>query len=317
MVWPTFPLRPTVKPDDLDGVTNGNVPAHLLVDVGRRGSKMHHTAARGWRCLMAHAEAAGFRWDLASIDPRTYEQQVAAFDGSNPAKWTGVLGRYVPEEQWATAPTSFTTDIRTWQNKRWKRRVGTAAAAVPGTSPHGWALAADLAEQTDDDPAAEGITQAFAEWLVADDIALKCGFGWSLQDEPWHLTWFYGDVIPPFVAAWENPPVKPLPPSPIVEDDDMTRITVIKVADSKAEFWGFMLDGVAPTVQWSGNGADPRVQAKMAQLRATPSFQELKLSVDDLKNVTLIGPAPTGDTNDKGQPRTWGRGNFFAWLPGV
>jgi hypothetical protein len=208
---PTFPIRHTKRPSDLDGETNGKVPAKLLVDIGRRKSKMHHLAFRGWACLMWHAERAGFRWDLASIDPRTYAQQVLIFDGrEHPAS-----GRYLPESMWAAAGNAAfvsPVDVRTWEGERWKRRRGTAAAAVPGTSPHGWALAVDLAEAWDDGHyPPRSISEEFARWLVANDIALRCGFGWSMQSEPWHLQWFVGDDMPAFVLAWEGTPTDPQP----------------------------------------------------------------------------------------------------------
>lgn len=204
MSMPIFPIRPYANkmPSDLKGHTNGKVPDNLLVDIGKRNSKMHHTAYRGWKCLMWHAEKAGFKWDLASIDPRTYQRQQEIFDG----RTYPVSGRYLPESMWGNGKKFVSPpDIRNWNGERWKRLAGTASAAVPGTSPHGWALAVDLAEaKPDNSYPPYGITEKFAKWLVADDIALRCGFGWSLQSEPWHLQWYVGDDVPIFVIEWEN-----------------------------------------------------------------------------------------------------------------
>lgn len=225
-----FPIEPIVKPSDLAGATNGIIPADLLVDVGRRGSKMHHLAARGWRCLMWHFEQAGYRWDVASIDPRTYQRQCEMFDGR---KYPG--GRYLPQEMWATWEATGgkwgkrdngSIQQYAWQaqdrtyTEQWRRMSQYAMAAIPGTSPHGWALAVDLATQLDDDEPAEGITEDQVRFLMADNLALNCGFAWSTVQEPWHLQWYVGDALPAFVVAWElrdDTPVDPTDPtSPII-----------------------------------------------------------------------------------------------------
>lgn len=319
MAYPKFPIRPFAKnmPSDLAGHTNGQVPEDLMVLVGRRGSKMHHTAARGWACLMWHAEQAGFRWDLASVDPRTYARQVAMFDGTNPKTWISNDGRYVPEDKWAQATAAgvrWTTDVRSWNGKRWKRRAGTAMAAVPGTSPHGWALAVDLAEQ-DARGNLIGITEAFAEWLVRDDMALRCGFGWSDQSEPWHLQWFAGDDVPADVLAWEraqqipNPGPKPDPkpdptPTPLPHGGDLM-ITVFQPSDCDAEFIGMVdKNGNALEIEWIDSAA---AQARRdAHIGAGARIDKGPATKKRFTNCILRGRVPVGDSQYQ-----WSAADFF------
>lgn len=73
-------------------------------------------------------------------------------------------------------------DRRLWQGRYWFRRAGTAAAAVPGTSNHGWAIAIDIAN-------VGGFNSTFYRWLSNNAPAL----GWSNDEgrsvnEAWHWT---------------------------------------------------------------------------------------------------------------------------------
>jgi hypothetical protein len=240
MAMPTnMPTRPIKRPSDLLNVTNGKVPSSLMVPIGKRGSLMHHMAFRGWQCLMFHlvpqlARLGADGWDLASIDPRTYERQWQIYDRRTyPAS-----GRYLPESMWAAHEArggrwgtrdngSIEEDL--WQApnservERWRRVAGYAMAAIPGTSPHGLALAVDLALDDDDDAIADPITEAVVRFLMADNLALNCGFAWSTPSEPWHVQWYVGDDIPQFVLDWEKlmnehppiPPTDPIPTNPL------------------------------------------------------------------------------------------------------
>jgi len=225
--------KPMKRPSDLIGVINGKIPSELLVPIGKRGSFMHHTAARGWRCLMWHltpqlARLGADDWDLASVDPRTFQRQWEIYDGRT---YPG-SGRYLPESMWAAHEAKGGTwgkrdngsiEVDLWQSpgrptiERWRRMAGNAMAAIPGTSPHGLALAVDLALDDDEDAIADPITEAVVRFLMENDLALNCGFAWSTPSEPWHLQWFMGDIIPEFVLAWErlmgeHPPLPPTDP---------------------------------------------------------------------------------------------------------
>lgn len=77
-------------------------------------------------------------------------------------------------------------DRRLWQGRYWFRRAGTAAAAAPGTSNHGWAIAIDIAN-------VGGFNSTFYRWLSNNAPAL----GWSNDEghsvgEAWHWTYKSG-----------------------------------------------------------------------------------------------------------------------------
>lgn len=78
-------------------------------------------------------------------------------------------------------------DKRSWQGRDWFRRPGTAAAAVPGTSNHGWGLAVDIAN-------VGGFNSTFYRWLI--ETGPRFGFtndeGHSVG-EAWH--WVYSPTV--------------------------------------------------------------------------------------------------------------------------
>lgn len=215
-----LPIRSVVLPSDLRGETNG-VPDHLLAPCGVQGFKMHHLAARSMRAMVAAMTAAGFVV-RATGTTRSYERQVEMFDGTDPASRTAVEGRYIPEHLWGTVPkASLTNDVRTWQGKKWKRRVGTAAAAVPGKGNHPLGLAIDFAEERDGDAQAESVSSAFVAWLVAN--AKSFGYSAEMQSEPWHWKYDNGDRVPDAVIAFErNQPLPSFPPPLVVEPPVIT-----------------------------------------------------------------------------------------------
>lgn len=208
---PTLPIERIVFPADMTGVENGKLPDYLLAACGLGTFKMHHLAARAMKALVDAATKAGFNVS-ATGTLRSYERQRQMFDGTLPQNRTRYEGRYIPERLWHTVgqATLDHGDVRTWQGQRWKRRLGTAAAAVPGTSIHGYGFAVDFTYPT----------AQFLNWLLAH--ADEFGYSWELQAEPWHLRYVKGDAIPQAVLDYEasisgtpvTPPA-PLPPPPI------------------------------------------------------------------------------------------------------
>lgn len=116
-------------------------------------------------------------------------------------------------ERYQTAYTQYApgkVDRRMWQGRAWFRRAGTAAAAVPGTSNHGWAIAIDIKD-------VGGFNSAFYNWLSATGPAL----GWSNDEgrsvnEPWH--WRYTPSGDSGGGGSATPDPTPTTPE---EDDDM------------------------------------------------------------------------------------------------
>lgn len=181
--YPTAKLR---RPNDLKGLTNGKLPEALLKPIKPTG-RLHHLAARAWHAMRDAAWKDGVQLSL-SQGYRTYDQQVVLFK------------------------SRYTTDMlpgrptKRWQNRVWYQRPKTAIAAVPGTSNHGWAMALDLAIDADGDEAFEwpvkSIDQKAIRWLLNN--ADRFGWTWELQSEPWHLTYYTGDLIPQAVLDYEG-----------------------------------------------------------------------------------------------------------------
>lgn len=130
--------------------------------------------------------------------------------------------RYIPTY---TQYASGRVDRRYWQGRYWFRRAGTAAAAVPGTSNHGWAIAIDIAN-------VGGFNSTFYRWLSDNAPAL----GWSNDEghsvgEAWHWTYKSGsDNGGGGGTSPSDPDPTPAPtPKPIPlpeEEDTMFRIRV-------------------------------------------------------------------------------------------
>lgn len=192
----TLPVAPLVRPSDLQGQANGELDAHLLVPV--EGDQMHHLAARSWRAMQAAATRDRVRIAVGADAYRPLATQEAIF-----------VRRYRTVPVWV--PTA-----RKWNGQWWVKKRGEDAAAVPGTSNHGWGLAVDVDECSSENTPACRWLKAFAK-----------GYGWSaeIQSEAWHWRAVHGDRLPPAVVAYEASLTPTPPPSVVVppseEDDDM------------------------------------------------------------------------------------------------
>ncbi len=90
------------------------------------------------------------------------------------------------------------TRPRHWQGKK----PHVAAAAVPGTSNHGWGLAVDNARRTTAILTTDSLDNRTLRWLVQNEQ--RFGFSHELQSEPWHIRYLAGDDIPAAVRAFEQ-----------------------------------------------------------------------------------------------------------------
>lgn len=187
MAYPVTPIR---RPAVLEGQENGRLALSILhttpgLDDGPLVTLVE-PAARSWRALTAAALRDGHV--LKASGPadsfRPYSTQERIF-----------RERYTTTEL-RGRPT------KRWQGKTWWQRPGTAVAAVPGTSNHGWALAVDVGEERDQDPTAESLDRETLDWLL--EYVGAFGWSWELQSEPWHLHYFAGDAIPAAVLEHEN-----------------------------------------------------------------------------------------------------------------
>ena len=75
--------------------------------------------------------------------------------------------------------------VRRWEGRLWYLKPGLAPVAAPGTSNHGWGLAVDIWNVSQN---------GRLEWLLVN--AARFGFSWELQSEPWHLRYVLGDDLP-------------------------------------------------------------------------------------------------------------------------
>jgi hypothetical protein len=196
-----FPVRTMTRSALLTGQTNGKLDAKILLSTsGQLGGStviLVKPAARAWRALCAAAKRAGHILKATSVADsyRIYEIQERIFRD----RYTTT---YLPGRPY-----------KVWNGRRWYQKPGTAVAAVPGTSNHGWASAVDAGEERDSDRSAESFDDPTLRWLIANEQTY--GFSHEIQSEPWHLRYFAGDNIPPAVIAYE----RSIAPE---ESDDMT-----------------------------------------------------------------------------------------------
>lgn len=149
--------------------------------------------------------------------------------------------------------------------------------AVPGTSNHERGLAADLSRY-----------DASLSWGEVHYTAAAFGLIFRLPSEDWHV-----EPDP----SW----VEPEPPPP--EEPEM-QWRILAPAGSAAKFIAPMAplpDGTLAALYATWLPTGDKVQAFAAR-----GVTELGLAVEDLRNVTLLGPLPTGDV------RTWTAADWLA-----
>ena len=194
--------NPIVFPSVLAGRQNGRLPASLLWPTpGQAGGptvRLVEPAARGWRAMCAAAKTAGHILKVTSSADsyRSYEQQVATWTARyEPDNFPGSISSRV----W---PDHYDLEGRFVAAHRWYQKPDTAVAAYPGSSNHGWGLAADIGEESDGDAGIESLDDATLNWLIAN--AHLYGFSAEVQSEKWHWRRYSGDVIEPAILAYEQ-----------------------------------------------------------------------------------------------------------------
>jgi len=202
MLMPFVPVR---LPSCLQGQQNGEIDRALLaaVDSPDYGRLMVKPVARAMRALHAHALTAGItlattgrgrtlmqQWSLfdARYEPCTYLEYLVARAVNRHKRWKPAaraqvaarLGVDIPASEW-------------WRKRQNPNGSYPATAATPGTSNHGWLVADDLAEIRFGKRVS--LTENTRQWLY--QWAPLFGFTWESKAEPWHVSWAYGDDIPP------------------------------------------------------------------------------------------------------------------------
>jgi len=279
-----LPVHSITWPVVVVGRSNGELPASILVDTpGQAGGpivRLVAPAARAWRALSGTALAAGHVLKATSLSDsyRTLSVQEVIF-----------CQRYT---------TTFLPDrpYRTWEGQRWYQKPGTAVAAVPGMSNHGWGVAVDVGEERDGDVGTESIDAATLAWLVANESR----FGWSheVQSEPWHIRYWSGDTTPPAVLAFEKEP------DVLLTDKLASGMTVGGALDTLLVRTNYLtnvlglagrLDAILAAAQDDGNVtvvADPTVVTELQAIRdalaAVPTAEETAQAVVDEEATRLV-----------------------------
>lgn len=190
-----LPIEKVKMPACLKGQENGKLSAGILKKCDVGSALMAEPAARAMKAMVAAMRSA-LGLDYTHVGAyRTYKQQEELF-----------LSRYT------TTPLPG-RPTRTWNGVKYWQKPGTAMAAVPGTSNHGWGLALDIAEKVNGKPVS--ISARSVKWLVKH--ARQYGFSAEVQSEQWHWRYYAGDNIPEAVLAFEAGQTAPAPkPEPVV-----------------------------------------------------------------------------------------------------
>ncbi len=145
------------------GYSNGEIPVSALASVpARLGPYLRPDAANAYNALNG-TFYTHFGKPLNITEAyRSYATQQSIF-----------LARY---------HAVASSDI-VWNGQHWAKNAGVAVAAVPGTSNHGWGLAADFAAPLTDTTSTGHI------WMRANASAYGWTWAGSAFDEPWH--WEY------------------------------------------------------------------------------------------------------------------------------
>lgn len=211
-----YPVANLTKPADLSGQQNGQLGLPPLVQFplpSRPQARLHRQAARAFGAFFAEV-LQRFQVELTCTSTpdcyRSYDVQRALF-----------LTRYT------TTPLPG-RPTKTWNGITYWQKPGTAMAATPGTSNHGWGLAVDVAVAVPIPTGGYtvvGITSRMDvfNWMLLN--AFRFGLSWEAQSEPWHVRYNKGDAVPQAVLDYETslepapspdppPPPPPTPPDP-------------------------------------------------------------------------------------------------------
>ena len=176
-----LPIAKVKLPSCLNGQRNGVLSESILVPCGIANYRLVEPAARSFKALCAAAQAAGFNvWTTGTY--RSLDSQVRLF-----------TSRY------SSNPVPGQTP-KLWNNRRWWKLPGVAAAATPGKSNHGLGLACDFALKNG--TRTVSVNWAFVNWMC--DNAHKFGWSAELQSENWHWRAVHGDTIPQAVLDYEK-----------------------------------------------------------------------------------------------------------------
>lgn len=185
-------------PPELEGYGNGCLPDDVLDRVGVGGFRAWLPTCRAFTELRLRAAADGFKLTMTGAY-RSLEAQRILF-----------------EARYSTAKIDG-RPTKTWGGVTWWQKPGTAQAATPGTSTHGWGLALDLAQESKVFTV-ESIDPVMLAWLR--DKAPALGWAETVPGEAWH--WVLAD----WARYLATPNVVPTAPSVEPEEDDVPYLLI-------------------------------------------------------------------------------------------
>ena len=169
-------------PKEITPEMNGRLPDELLQEI-EGGGKLYVDAARSFNAMVGTAKLEGVSIEVGNAfrGYRTIQRQEQVFK-----KRFGEIDANTKLREGSIRVA--------YDGKFWQLNEGTAFAAVPGTSSHGFGLAVDT-KNIDD--------QKTKNWLAEN--AARFGFRREYVSEPWHYTYIGSRAgIPNCVLEYER-----------------------------------------------------------------------------------------------------------------
>jgi LAS superfamily LD-carboxypeptidase LdcB len=163
-----YPVKKWVVPAELKAYENGKLPENILTPI-RGGGKLWEVAAADWNRMARAAKRDGVEIKNVSRGYRAYATQLAM--------WV---------DRWQRRRSPRKPEVtKVWNQEIWWLRQGKSPSAVPGTSPHGWGCAQDIAHR---------------------DTKL---FRWMCNNAPKYNFWLQAEKGSPFQEDWHWHWIKP------------------------------------------------------------------------------------------------------------
>ncbi len=269
--------------------TNGQIPASALVAIsGVAGARLRLGAAAAWEALRAAVHATHGWWPTPTGPTDAY-RPLAVQESIFRARYTTTYLAGRPYKVWAGV--------------RWYQRAGTAQAAVPGTSNHGFGITVDIANV--------GAVNQFTAPRYLQLAPIAAVHGWSNVEgrsigEPWHWTYTGPAELTSAPGTSTGGAVPSVPavtaPTPLVPEED--------IMASRAELQADLASALTPVLAAIAAVGAPRVlritgtdgayldlgaarralsAAQYAALDPRPTIRDLAPS-DAFWALPLIGP---------------------------
>jgi hypothetical protein len=261
---------------------NGEVPASALAPLdGQPGTFLRADAAASWNRARKEIKAATGRDIRARGWNRTLAEQVKFFNLA-----------YKPQ-------ASGGTDARWWNGRRYVRRPGKAAAAIPGTSNHGWGIAVDVEDF--------GLENQWNSAWRAKAFPILAKHGWTDHSgrsigEPWHIEY------DPNRDQGKNTAPEPEPIKSRGFLDMLTDAQQDELYEKTMSIWAILVNGSSiGGVKYSGlveiAGATLNGQSKVPEkVWQFPVHRDGKpvMAIQELANTgTIVRDIDTKVTDDK------------------